>query len=264
MYLFPHISLTSGRIIHSRDDFVAYLDDSFSSLSPDDDFNHSNLKSYLIESNISIPPNIRDLTEWEPIGHRWYMCNNSKGDFIIADCSDVRVWILYTLMPVDEMDQIIKIWVGNNTGLDRCWLSRINFQALEKIFNLQERGVGLKFKNSISGEEDPFGFSLKARYGSGGNERIEQLFSELKDEFTTTSVRWRKLSGGTTCLRLECFNYGKITINYLENVEDTLSYISQISNLYRRALSDGEDARKSSRSAFEFNYTQKVNLEEYS
>lgn len=251
-------------MIRSRNDFVESLDNSFSSLSVEDDFDHSNLKSYLIESNLTNPPKFNNYTEWEPIGHNWYVCYNQKGKFIVADCSDSRIWILYSLTKVLDMDKLIKQWVDDNNGLDRCWFSKNNFQALERMFNLQERGVGLKFKDKISNNEDPFGFSLKAWYGSGANEHVAGLFEELKKEFTTTSVRWRKQSGGSTSLRLEFYNYGKITINYLEDVEDTLSYISQISELYKRALLEGEKARDSSRSAFEFNYTQKINLDEYS
>ena len=250
--------------LHSRLDFVNFLDTTFSSVTSDDDFEHSNLKSYIVESNLPFPPKIDNHTEWKSIGHNWFVCYNLEDKFIVADCSDSRIWILYTIAQVSDTDQAIKQWIGSNTGLDRCWFSKINFQALEKIFNFQERGIGLKFKNSISNQEDPFGFSLKAWYGSGANPHVEKLFDELKEEFTTTSVRWRKLSGGTTSLRLECYNYGKITINYMDDVENTLSSISQIADLYRRALIEGEKARDTSRSAFEFNYTQDINLDEYS
>ena len=250
--------------VGSRSDFIELLDNSFSSISSDDDHNHTNLKSYLIESNLPEPPKITNFDNWKSIGHKWYISQNNKNQFFIADCSDERIWILYTISHVSDMDLAIKQWISDNIGLDRCWLTKNNFHALEDLFNFQERGVGLKFKDKISDFEDPFGFSLKAWYGSGANEKVDRLFNALKEEFTTTSVRWRKLSDGHTSLRLECYNNGKITINYLEDVEETLSSISQISELYKKALLDGEKARQTSRSAFEFTFTQDVNLDDYS
>lgn len=248
----------------SKQEFLSSLDSVFNDIMPDDSPKHLNLKSYLIESNIAAPtPFSDDFTEWKSIGDNWYVCNNSKGQYVVIDCTDNRVWILYTIASVSVIDQYVSEWIRNNIGLDRCWFSKINFSALSQIFSFQERGLGLKFKNSITEDEDPFGFSMKAWFGTGANKTVDQLFKELESQFTTTSIRWRKVDSGDVTLRMECYNYGKITVNYMDSADDVFSCITEISNLYKKALTDGDQKRDQNSSAFEFRFQNDVNLDDY-
>ncbi|KUE74222.1 hypothetical protein AUQ37_05375 [Candidatus Methanomethylophilus sp. 1R26] len=255
-----------AKIPRTRDDFILLLDSTFRETSASD-FRHSTLKAYYVESNLNpnIPPAMgSSFSEWRLLEGSWYICSDARGNWIIIDTYDKRVWVLYSLSIVDIADRAISKWISNNVGLDNCWFSKRNLESIGKINGLKERGIGLKYRNIASQAEDPFGFSLKAWYGNGANKDIEDLFDKLKRDFSTKSIRWSCIENGNTSMKLEWYNYGKVTVNYLEDAEDTLHLISSTLEKYHSALKDGEKARDEHKYAFEFTFTQKIDLEGYS
>jgi len=243
-------------------EFKELIDRSFEKYA--DSHDRSNLKAYLVESNLEIPPNLPGFNEWNSIGGRWYASHNNKGNYFIMNATNSRIWILYSLAPVNISDKSVSTWVSLNKGLDRCWFSRSNLESFGKKNEWEEKGIGLKYENTVSSYDESFKFSLKAWYGNSKDKEIIDIFEKAKAKFTTTSIRWRDLEAGRTSMRSEWYNDGKITVNYSNSVSEILQSIAEIASKYHDSLKEAEQNRDRKREAFEFEFKQKIDLDMYS
>ena len=113
------------------------------------------LKAYLIESNLSLDRVRCQFGEWKRLDATDWYANLSPQypNSFFLDTSRDRVWILYSLIDATKSDSIINDWIKNNKGLDKCWLSRKHLLHWENMNGWVERGLGLRFLDGLSPEE---------------------------------------------------------------------------------------------------------------
>ncbi len=245
----------------SLDEFKDILTKTFNGYDPDI-FNNIALKVYLIESNLDVPPQIDNYSNWSSIGGSWYVCNNSDG-FIVLNRGNGRIWTVFTLQSVSISDDIIEGWT-KNTGLDRCWFSGDYLSKFGRSHSWTERGLGLKYNNGLLPEDQGMRFSLKAWHGNDMDQDISELFELAKKKFTTTSIRWKSVKDGNQNMSSEWYNNGKITIQYSESINELLDCISDLTQSYKKSLLRAEQYRDENRSSFEFSFERDINLDDYS
>ena len=95
---------------------------------------------------------------------------HSPGLFFL-DSTRKRVWILYSLLDASESDAVVSKWIESINGLDRCWLSRNQLMHFGSVESWKEKGIGLKFYDGLTPEENAGNFSLKAWYGVNKQDR---------------------------------------------------------------------------------------------
>ncbi|MEM3086924.1 MAG: hypothetical protein QXT68_07290 [Halobacteria archaeon] len=225
------------------------------------------LKGYLIETNHpSIDSAGCPAGEWEPLGApSWYVNKDPKhGRSLFADVSTGRVWRIYSLLDATTSDGFIDSWVRETSGLDHCWLSRNLLLRYEKAQNWQRRGLGLRYVDTLSPEEEAGYFSLKAWLRA--SEYLPALSEVLKiaeEKFAIYSVRWQKISNGSVSISGEWYSNGKVTINRGVDVDEVLTFISQMAVHYDRELHKVTKMRDQSMAAFEISFSQKPNLDRF-
>ena len=181
----------------AKDLIQAGFDDNEESLASFGETHSKQLKAYLIESNA--PVDIRNCPcgYWKKIEKvGWYINRSSENpNAFILDSSRERIWILYSLMEASNSDVYINNWINNNKGLDRCWLSRNQLLHWKNRDSWHEKGIGLKFLDGLSSEEDAGYFSLKAWYGATKHiSGLDEVLNKAEDRFAIYSSRWQKRS----------------------------------------------------------------------
>jgi hypothetical protein len=226
------------------------------------------LKAYLIESNRLKPEEVVC-----PNGH-WQLFDDTKGWFsnksdtipntLFLDCTRKRVWILYSLMDATESDIVIDTWLENNMGLDRCWLSRKHLLHWEKSDSWCQRGLGLKFSDGLSPEDEAGNFTLKAWHGANRYiEGLDDILIKAKEKIAIYSVRWQNIVNGSVAISAEWYSNGKVTINRAIDVDEVLLSISEMANIYSDALIGATELRDKTLGAFEIDFSQKIDLEAF-
>ena len=248
------------------DNFKEVIAQVYDNYNPDVHVNKT-LKAYLIESNLQNPPNMDGYSEWKSMGGNWCICkylnSNDHLDFFVLNKGSGRIWTLFTFSSVSISDDAIEKWVKNQ-GLDRCWFSGDYLQKYGKMNNWDERGIGLKYSNSLLSDDKGMRFSLKAWHGVDMDEDIENLFNKAKEKFTTTSVRWKSYRDHNQSMASEWYNNGKITIQYSDSATELFDSIFGLTNSYSKSLLEAESYRNQNRSAFEFEFKCKLTLDDYS
>ena len=233
----------------------------FDNYDPGKDVNRT-LKAYLIESNIKTPPLMEGYSDWNQLGGSWSICSRND-NFFVLNKGKGRIWTIFTLSSVDISDNTIEKWT-RNSGLDRCWFSGDYLQKFGEKNNWIERGLGIKYSNSLLPKDEGMHFSLKAWHGVDVDDDIKQLFLKAKEKFTTTSVRWRSYKDSNVNMKSEWYNDGKITIQYSDSVSELFSYIFQLNESYENSLKKAEEYRNQNKGAFEFVFDCKIDIEKYS
>lgn len=245
--------------------FQAGFEDNVESLSHFGATYSKQLKAYLIESNhglsdIHCP---KEYGHWKKLdADHWHMNEggHSPGSFFL-DSTRKRVWILYSLLDASESDAVVSKWIESINGLDRCWLSRNQLMHFGSVESWKEKGIGLKFYDGLTPEENAGNFSLKAWYGA--TNKIEGLGDVLrlaKEKFAIYSTRWQKISGGSVTISAEWYSTGKVTINKAMDVDDVMLSISDMANRYEDAILEATKIRDHSMGAFELDFTQNIDL----
>src|SRR5208283_1985968 len=134
------------------------------------------LKAYLIESNLNLSdlPCPDEYGRWKKLdAEHWHVNDggHSPGTFFL-DSTRERVWILYSLLDASESDGAVSKWIEGINGLDRCWLSRNQLLSFGRVESWKEKGIGLKFSDGLTPEENAGNFSLKAWYGGATRQLI--------------------------------------------------------------------------------------------
>ena len=225
------------------------------------------LKAYLIESNLSLKDADCPEGKWQKLDDSvgWY--GNKDGDLsntLFLDTTRDRVWIIYSLMDATESDFFIDKWLGRK-GLDRCWLTRNHLMHWEKM-GWSQRGLGLKFQDGLSlDEENTANFSLKAYYGATRRIKgLEKILNEAKEEFAIHSARWQKRREGSVTITTEWYSNGKATINRASDVDEALSSVAEMANRYADSLKEATDLRDNTMGAFELDFSQNIDLDAFS
>lgn len=125
----------------------------------------NHLKAYLVESNYLTPNVVRCPSgEWHKLdSNGWYA--NKGGIFpeaFFLDSTRDRVWIIYSIIDASTSDKIIDDWIKNTKGIDKCWLSRKQLLQWKDKDSWNEKGLGLKFSDGLTPDEESANFSLKA------------------------------------------------------------------------------------------------------
>ena len=257
-----HLRTKSDMTIpHSLDEFKEMLSKAFNRYDPDI-FNNIALKAYLIESNLDIPPQVDGYTPWNNIGGTWHVCNNTD-NYLVLNKGSGRIWTIFTLQSVNSSDDVIENWT-KKTGLDRCWFSGDYLSKFGRSHSWIERGLGLKYNNSLAPGDEGMRFSMKAWHGTDMDSDLSKLFELAKKKFTTTSIRWKSLRDDNLNMSSEWYNNGKITIQYAESVNELLGCISDLTMSYKKSLLWAEKCRNDNRSSFEFTFEREISLDDYS
>lgn len=225
------------------------------------------LKGYLIESNHSSLANAMcPAGEWESLGSPgWYVNRDPKyGRLFFADVSAGRVWRIYSLLDATTSDGLIDSWVRETDGLDHCWLSRKLLYRYGRAANWKERGLGLRYKDEITPEEEAGSFSLKAWHRACDYiPELAEVLNIAKEKFTIYSVRWQKISNGTVSISGEWYNDGKVTINRGVDVDEVLTFVSEMAIHYAEEIQKVTKMRDQSMAAFEITFSQKPKLDRF-
>src|SRR3972149_1004651 len=153
------------------------------------------LKAYLVESTgLESPANAPPLTgsAWASLdAPGWFVARGGIApNSLFLDASSGRVWKLYSLLKSPESDFVASAWVENTRGLDWCWLSRTLLLDWETTGSWVRRGVGLRFEDGLSPEEESSGFSLKAWHGAHDYlEQLRPILDLAQAKFAVPSVR---------------------------------------------------------------------------
>jgi len=226
------------------------------------------IKGYLIEANYESPLRvICPSGTWKSLDHsNWFI--NEGGDysnFLCIDATRERIWIIYSIIEATMSDLIIDNWVKNNRGVDRCWLSRHLLLLWNNNNNWLQRGLGLRFNDGLTPEEDAGNFSLKAWYGVNKYvQGMEELLSQAKEKFAIYSTRWQKRECGSVSISSEWYSNGKVTINRGNDIDEVFLHVSQMANKYEDELKHATKLRDDSLGAFEISFSQKIDLNSFS
>jgi hypothetical protein len=225
--------------------------------------NVKQVKAYLIESN----RNISDINP--PVGMfrsmsdpSWYRCDDpDHPNSLFIDTSRGRVWIIYCLLDAQVSDHLITQWIGNNTGLDRCWMTRPHLMHFGSETEWREKGIGLRFSDGLVPEDEAGSFSLKAWYGANQKIRgLGEMLEKAKENFAISSIRWQKVSDGEVRISEEWYNNGKVTINRGVDVDEILSSVTVMANRYQDSLTEAQTAYQNLITSFEIDFKQEIDL----
>ncbi len=246
----------------------AGLDDDRKALAEYGKVKSPQLKAYLLESNSSSLDSFGcPLGEWRCIDQKgWYV--NSHGSYpecIFLNKTHPRVWILYSVLDIKESDTTVGKWVKENIGLDRCWLSRQQLLHWEHYDEWYQKGLGIKYSDGLSPEDDAGYVSLKIWHGA--NKAIKDLDAVLevaKERFAIHSARWQKKREGEVVIAAEWYSNGKVTIQKAENIDEVLLSVQDTAHTYEEALEEATNLRDKKLGAFELNFSQEINLDAFS
>jgi len=235
------------------------------SSSEDEDDRYPNLKVQLVESNWANGeiPLIENFTSWNKLNdtNHWYL-SESDGKYVVLNRVSNRVWALYTMMSIGDFTKIINKWIQSSLKLDNCWLSTGQIEYVGKTaMGWKESGIGIKYEDTLSADVFHSKVSLKAWYGN--NDLITEMLKTAREVFSISSIRWKDKTGATDSSS-EWFSNGKITFHAASGMEDVIRCVSTISDKYNEALEEATKLRDLEKGAFEFEFKQKINLENYS
>lgn len=256
------------QIPKSLNEFQTQVYSALSSHNYESESDQCYLKSYLVESNTDKIPSILGFDEWRKLGdaNAWYICEDclSHENYIVLFKYSDRIWILYSLAPVVDIDRTIDRWISSTRYLDRCWFSGNILSTIGRENNWQEKGIGLRYTDSTSPSEYKSQMSLKMWYGSEKQSRIKEFLEIGRGYFATNSIRWADISGGSTVMRSEWYSNGKISVTHSEDVTELFQSIGEVAKMYENTLNRLNNYRVKGSGAFEFEFTQSVDLDEYS
>jgi hypothetical protein len=226
------------------------------------------LKAYLIEARGTSPLDQGSPHgPWTPLDSKgWFVAEaDTEPNTFYLDATDPGVWKVYSLRDATESHKMVEKWVAIWRGLDHCWLTRAQLLHWEGQTSWQRRGLGLKFSDGLTPEEDQENFSLKAWYGASHRlASLESILSSVQDQFAINSVRWQKVSGGSVTLSAEWYSDGTVTFNRASSIEDAMLAVTSMANRYSDELARATELRNSSLGAFEVDFSQPVGLEAFS
>ena len=244
-------------LMDMKEMFQAGFDKNTSLLERFGRYSETQLKAYLIESNLPLSEGECPLGAWESLGAPGWYRNNQNGlsDTFFLDATRERVWIVYSVLDATPSDVAIEKWLKSRRGIDRCWLSRHHLLHWAGRDSWEQRGIGLRFDDGLMPEEEAGSFSLKAWHGATRHiPELEEILKKAKEQFAIYSVRWRKKTREGIVFSSEWYSNGKATINRAEDVDEALISISEIANRYEDALLDATKLRDNTMAAFELDF----------
>lgn len=231
----------------------------------------SSLKAYLVENNNPYLPNVPQFSEWMQLGELkpWFyaVMEEKPENFLIYDNSLGRVGVLYTMLKVRESTKIIEKWIFHTPNLDHCWLSKKQMMSFELSPFWEEKGIGLKYRNALGRHkqgDEASRISLKAWYGSGDNDEWKEDIKPIREKAALSSIRWKKIVDSETKMSIEWYNYGKVTVNYADDVDEVIQEISMMARRYHSALLDAEKMRNEKLCAFELLFAKDIDVGAFS
>ncbi len=226
------------------------------------------LKAYLIESTLRHQDRMPQLPEsqWTPLdASGWFTASGGLADGdVFLDASSERVWRLYSLLDAKESDGLVDAWISKSRGLDYCWLSRRQLLGWEKSGSWTLRGMGLRFEDGLTPEDEAGNFSLKAWHGAYQYiPELQPILDAAKEKFAIHSVRWQKRSNGSVLISAEWYSNGKVTINRGVDVDEVLASVTSTALRYSDSLMEATRLRNSKLAAFEFDFSQRIDLDAF-
>jgi hypothetical protein len=227
------------------------------------------LKAYLVECNHSTPDFVVGPSgdKWQTLDSEgWYLNLDDKyPNSLFLDATRDRVWIIYSIMGAELSDFVIESWIKKTRGIDRCWLSRRHLMYWGSKESWSERGIGLRFSDGLSPEDDAANLSIKAWYGATDKiQGLGEVIQEARKNFAIYSVRWQKRIHNSVAISAEWYSSGKVTINRAVDVDEVLISISEMANKYEDSLKEATILRNTTMGAFEIDFEQKIDLDSFS
>ncbi len=226
------------------------------------------LKAYLVESNVTrvdragCPDG-----EWEALDAEGWYTNRGGANpqSFFLDATSTRVWKIYSIVDATQSDGLIAGLVSRSRGgLDYCWLTREHMLSFEAQPEWNGRGLGLRFGDGLSPEEGKGNFSLKAWQGAYNYlEDLNRIMNEARDRFAVYSARWQKIENGATSMLVEWYSNGKLTVNRGLDADEVLAHATGMALKYSDSLDLATELRNDRVGAFEFTFSQRINLERF-
>lgn len=227
------------------------------------------LKAQLIESGERTPSEVGAPDgSWGPMdAPGWY--TNREGEnpnSFFLDASAPRIWKLYSLIDATVFKSAVDRWVEKARGVDKVWLTRDHMFHLGKEPEWAQRGVGITFNDGLAeDDENQANLSLKAWHGAYDRlPELRRLIDLAQKQFAVYSVRWQKKTTGAVTISAEWYSDGRVTVNRGADVDEVLSFITEMSVEYGSSLEEATNLRDQGLGAFEYNFSQEVNLDAFS
>jgi hypothetical protein len=172
---------------------------------------------------------------------------------------------LYSVLGIRDSDAVVEKWVKENVGLDRCWLSRQQLLHWERSDEWYQKGLGIRYSDGLSHEDDAGYFSLKLWHGASNAIRdFDAVLEAAKERFAINSARWQKRREGRVVIAAEWYSNGKVTIQKAEDIDEVLLSILTTARTYEDAIEEATSLRDRKMGAFELDFSQGIDLDAFS
>jgi hypothetical protein len=224
------------------------------------------VKAYLIESNLATERIPALLGEWRPLKEEGWHTNLDadplKNETLFLRARG-RVWSLFSLLDATSSDYAVENWISGSHDLDNCWLGRGMLKYWQREENWTEKGIGIKFEDSLSPEDRRGHFSLKAWHGAQGlAEPLRMALEYASKSYTIHSIRYEKGGLAGSSMISEWYNNGKVTVNRCSDANEMLASVFKMAILYDDRLKEATGLRDTSFAPFEIDFKgQKADLD---
>lgn len=194
------------------------------------------IKVFWIEVNKQYINNLIQQSGSEKIDRDLFEINYNEDRFWL-DTSDERLWQIFTFAESGKTNQMINNKITKYRGADRAWFTEIFLKKIQKHFGYDNRGFGIKFKDSLSFEEPTSDFSAKLWLGKSCTSRQKKFLKAAQDTFSVSTIRFghkEHIDNTNISGKLyELYYNGHLTVNTCDDLEDFFSLINYIKHFYR-------------------------------
>ncbi|VVB95356.1 Uncharacterised protein [uncultured archaeon] len=188
-------------------------------------------------------------------------------EFYWIDTGNRRIWQIFTFAQTKTALKALKSIFLSKKGVDRMWALESFMFKVQDEFRYSNRGLGIRFKDTLTSEEPRSNFSAKLWIGRSPSESQQRLYDVANETFSKSSIRFgknwsdddKKMSGEL----YELFSEGHMTVNTCDDIENFIELISYIKNTYLKELEVMEKERKKRPSFIETAFSEKINKEDF-
>jgi len=260
--------------VKSREDFFQLVDyileknhEEYSNFGK---WNSPHMKTYLIESNVSSPLEIKSSKakdfKFETIEEDFFSLSTpdqTNGGFL--DTSKERIWKFFSLLKSSDADSIMNKWVDKSQNLDRCWFSNEFLEKIEKSYFF--RGIGVQYENYFQNpsltDDEKSKASFKLWSKGIVTEQEKKLYEVANNYFSRSSVRVQKTEDGFSKFLNEIYFDGKVTTTFAKTPNDIINrFPNKIVNKYLDLLEKVEEQRGPFGSPVELIFEKEIPIED--
>lgn len=256
--------------IEGRQDFLNLIDyileNNHKKYSEFGKWNNPQIKTYLIESNVSS----------ETINNQENFCNfiikktRDKNFYRISsknfrnagflETSNNRIWKFFSPVVSDISDRIVTELVDNTIYLDRCWHTNQQLEKLELSYKF--RGIGISYTDFFEKNKDErSGISLKLWTKGALKKHEKEIYEFVENKFARRSTRIQEIIDGKSIFLKEVFFNGKITTTFAKSPEEIINFSTNLQQNYIDILKKIENERGVFGSPVELLFKEKLPID---